>query len=231
MEPLEARVHLRVKDGTRGPWQLPRWEQVSAGRTTGYGIHLSHSWIPSKLCRFLPWERGWLVQVGPRPRMRVQDRYVGNHMFRRRSIVALQEGQMLLSFPELDDYCQIGVVIGPGAGGSLPTVRDVEPEEETRVGTTYGASNVVLTPLQRLILATTFAYLLRGDPTPVNVTVTAAARCGRSEQAVKNALGKVRDRINKERWGPKLDSYEDLGHYLVHLTRTITWEDLPQDLR
>lgn len=146
-------------------------------------------------------------------------------------MVALQEGKTLLSFPELDDYCQLGVVIAPVAGGALPTLHDEGIEERERVGTAYAAANVVMTPLQRSIVAITFAYLIKGEPKPANLTETAAARSRRSEQAVKNALGKVRDKVNLERWGPKLETYEQLGHYLVHLTRTISWADLPEHLQ
>ena len=230
MNELEARVTLKFKDGTQGPWQLPRWEMLSVGRTHGYGLHLPNSWVPSKLCRFLPWDQGWVVQVGPRARMRVQDEYVGDHVFERRAMVALQEGKMLLSFPELDDYCQLGLVIGLGTGVSLPVLHDSEVLERPS-GTRYAGAAVALTPAQRTIVATTFAYLLKGEPKPVNITATAATECGKSEQVIKNNLGKVREKVNRERWGPKLKSYEDLGHYLIHLTRTISWADLPGHLR
>ena len=80
-------------------------------------------------------------------------------------------------------------------------------------------------------MATTFTYLLKGEPKPVNLTVAAAEKNGKSPQVVKNKLGEVMKKVNLERWGPKFTSYEDLGHYLVHLTRTIGWEDLPEHLR
>ena len=231
MEELEARVTLKFKDGTQGPWRLPRWEPLSVGRTLGYGLHLPNSWVPSKLCRFLPWDQGWVVQVGPRARMRVQDEYVGDHVFERRAMVALQEGEMLVSFPELDDYCQLGLVIGLGAGLSLPVLHDGDIVERRGGGTRYAGAAVAMTPVQRMIIATTFAYLLKGEPKPANIVATAAPLCEKSEQIVKKNLGKVRDKVNAERWGPKLKSYEDLGQYLIHLTRTISWEDLPEHLR
>lgn len=231
MEELEARVTLKLKDGTRGPWQLPRWDTVSVGRTLGYGLHLPNSWVPSKLCRFLTWEQGWIMQVGPRARMRVQDEYVGDHTFERRAMVALQEGEMLLSFPDLDDYCQLGVVIGPGAGRLHPTLHDDNLLERERIGTAYAADRVVVTPLQRETLAITFAYLLKGGPKPVNLTEAASAQIGKAESAVRATLVSVRKKINGERWGPKITTWEQLGHYLIHLTRTINWEDLPEHLR
>lgn len=92
-EQLEARVQVRLADG-KLPWQaLPRWGTVSVGRTPGYGLFLPNSWVPRRLCRFLPSQHGWLVQVGPRARMRVQ----GDHLFNRRAMVALPAAQPAVS--------------------------------------------------------------------------------------------------------------------------------------
>jgi hypothetical protein len=164
--------------------------------------------------------------------MRVEDRYIGDHVFERRSMVALQEGRTRLSFPELDDFCELVVVIGPGAAQDFPEPRESVVEDQPRIGTEYAARRVVLTVKQRQIVATTFAHLINGDPKPGNLAAAAAAKLpGTSEQAVKNALGKVRDKVNLERWGPAIESYDSLGHYLVQLTRNVTWEDLPEHLR
>lgn len=228
---VEARISVRVADRKPGWVALPRWETVSAGRTHGYALYLRNSWVPAKLCRFLPYDRGWVVQVGPRPRMRVQDRYVGDHAFARRSIVALQEGKTLLSFPDLDDWVQVGVVIGPGAAAGLAPVRDTVIEDERGAATAYAVGRLTLTAKQRQTVAATCAHLLTRAPKATNLTATAAPHLGTSEQVVKNTLGKVRDKINGERWGPKLTSYEQVGHYLIELTRTVTWEDLPPALR
>ena len=232
MDDLQGRVILKYKDTVRGPWQIPRWEVLSVGRTHGYGLHLPSSWVPSKLCRFLPWEQGWVVQVGPRPRMRVQDPYVGDHTFDRAALVALQEGECLLSFPELDDFVQLGVVIGPDAGAGLPLAEDDElVRDEFRSRTRYAVGNLNLTPNQRVVVAAAFAYLIKGESKSANVAAAAAAFTGKGEAAVVKTLIKVRDRVNAEKWGPKLESYEQLGHYLVHLTRSIGWADLPEQLQ
>jgi hypothetical protein len=163
--------------------------------------------------------------------MRVHDKYVGDHIFASRAMVALQEGPTLVSFPDLDDFCQLGVVIGPGAGAGLPGLQDDIIEEQSRVGTRFAAGRVVLTPVQRKIVATAFAYLIKGQPRPANIVATAAPLCGKSEQIVKKHLSSVMKKVNLERWGPKFDSYEDVGYYLIHLSRTIGWEDLPEHLR
>lgn len=232
-EELEGRVSLKIADGKpQGPFALPRWGVLSAGRTAGYGLHLPPRWVPNKLCRFVPFEHGWVVQVGPSPRMRVEDRYIGDHVFARRSMVALQEGKTRLSFPELDDFCELAVVIGPGAAQDFPEPRESVVEDQSRIGTEYAARRVVLTVKQRQIVATTFEHLIKGEPKPSNLAAAASAKLpGTSEQAVKNALGKVRDKVNLERWGPAIEGYDALGHYLVLLTRNVTWEDLPDYLR
>lgn len=231
-EELQARVTLKLADGKRGPFGVPRWDVMSVGRTQGYALHIPNRWVPNKLCRFLPYDLGWVVQVGPRARMRVDDGgQVGSHVFDRGAVVALQQGRALLSFPELDDHCALGVVIGADAAAGLEELHDTFIDEHPRSPTAYAARAVVMTPKQRQVVATTFAYLLLGTKKPVNITASAAAALGQNEQAIKSALGKVRAKVNAERWGPDLESYEQLGHYLIHLTRNVTWDDLPEDLR
>lgn len=80
---------------------------------------------------------------------------------------------------------------------------------------------------QRLVLAETFRHLLLDEPKPVNLAKAAGERLGKSEQAVTNVLTKIRRRINEQRWGPELKNAHQLGDYLVNLTRTIMWTDLP----
>lgn len=65
---------------------------------------------------------------------------------------------------------------------------------------------------------------------PANLAATAAAKLGKNVGAVKVALGKARDKVNEERW-LNLETNEQLGHYLVHLSRNLTWGDLPPALQ
>ncbi|MCR6030353.1 hypothetical protein GGQ22_02725 [Nocardioides sp. zg-579] len=228
---LQGRVQLRLAD-RKHPWQaLPQWDAVSAGRTPGYGLYLPNSWMPRRLCRFVPHERGWLVQVGPRARMQVEDRYVGKHVFARRAMVALQAGRTKLSFPELDDWCQIGIVIGVGEAGALPVLSDTVLPEGPMPGTAYAVERVTLTPAQRITVAVAFRHLLEHTPAPTNYSEEAALLLGTSKAMVLKRLDQVRRKINQERWGPKLDSHELVAHYLMRTTRTITWGDLPPELR
>lgn len=221
---------LCVGEKKSGPFGLSQ-RVVSVGRTAGYGLHIPNSWVPRRLCRFLPFERGWVVQIGPRARMRVEDAYVGSHVFNPRAMVALQAGDTRLTFPELDDHCWLGVKIGPGMSSGLPLIGDTVVEDEPITGTAYGAQSLVMTPKQRTVVATVFEYLIKGEPKPGNLTTAAAQKLGMSNQAVKNVLGTVRDKINLERWGPAITDYEAIGHYLVVQCRNVNWNDLPEALR
>jgi hypothetical protein len=234
---LVGHVWLKTHDEKRGPWQLPWEEPVSVGRDPRSGLILPHSWIPRALCRFVPTPLGWLVQLGPRARARVVNDYVGDHVFDRHAVVALQEGASTITFPELDELVQLGVRILPGASPShepdvhvpeLPVLRDRRDGEEVS-GTRYAAGRVNLTRLQRERAAVTFLWLLRGDPKPENILALGAHRLGISQAALTQTLLGVRDRVNEERW-LNLGSMEQLGHYLCHLSRNLNLEDLPADI-
>ena len=230
-EPLYGgRVGLKVADTVRGAWALPAYERVSVGRLPGAGIHIPDSWVPSRLCRFLPYEQGWLVQLG-RARATVRSKYLDDVTFRGRTIVALQPGQALISFPELDDYLRIAVVIGADQGQGLPVAQDgSEGRGDMGFRTAYPGAKAPLTQKQRQVLAVTFLHLLTEQPAPANLAATAAARLGTTEANVKVTLGAAREKVNKERW-MNLEKNDQLGHYLVRLTRTITWNDLPPELQ
>lgn len=106
----------------------------------------------------------------------------------------------------------------------------MEPERRS-FQTAYAVEGVVLTPKQKQYVAVAFQHLFTHEPAPVNFAATAAPHLGVQPQVVMNTLGKIRDRINKERWGPKLESHELVAHYLIKLTRTVTETDLPPSLR
>lgn len=230
-EPLyEGRVGLKVADTVRGAWALPAYEHVSVGRLPGAGIHIPDSWVPSRLCRFLPYEQGWLVQLG-RARATVRSKFLDGVTFRARTIVALQPGQSLIAFPELDDYLRIAVVIGAREGEGLPVASDTRGETEGHgFRTLYRGAGAEFTPKQRQVLAVTFHHLMTEQPAPANLAATAAAKLGTTEANVKMTLGAVRRKVNEERW-MNLERNDQLGYYLVHLSRAISWDDLPPELQ
>ncbi|WP_299926126.1 hypothetical protein [uncultured Nocardioides sp.] len=221
---------LKVADTVRGTWALPKWENVSVGRLPAAGLRIEDSWVPARLCRFMPYELGWLVQVG-RARVEVQNKYLGRVVFPARSVVALQPGRSRLLFPELDDYCMLGVVIGAGEAEGLPVLEDgddlgVEPRRRTA----YAVDRIEMPDSHRAILAVAFQHLMVRAESPGNIALAAAQRLGKSEQAVKNVMASTRKKVNNERW-LNLQTTDQLGHYLVRLTRNVTWEDVPVPLR
>lgn len=231
---MQARLWLRLADEQSGPWSLPPDEAVSVGRAPSSGLRLPRSWVPRGLCRLVPTGLGWLVQVGPRARARVQNDFVGDHVFDRLALVALQPGKSVITFPELDDLCQLGIrIVEPAleneANGLAPALelRDRPDKDERARGTIYAVRRVAMTRTQRQRAAVTFRHLLCGEPAPKNLTQTAAAALGISEQALKNSLGDLRDKVNEERW-LNLSTYEQLGHYLCHLSRNLQCSDLPE---
>ncbi|MFC6154804.1 hypothetical protein [Nocardioides yefusunii] len=231
-EQFEARVALRISKEVRGQWALPVDENVSVGRLPTAGLHVGDSWVPSRLCRFIPFERGWVLQLG-RPRALVANKYLGQHTFRGRAAVALQPGTSIIHFPELDDELYLRVTIGAGQAEGLTVLHDLPAQREgtyDRTSGRYAIDQVVLTDNQRLVLAVTYRHLLVRAATPDNVAKAAAQALGKSEQAVKNTLTDVRRKVNRERW-LHLQDTEHLGQYLCRLTHTITMADLPEQFR
>lgn len=224
----DGRVRLKVADAVRGTWALPTDDEVSVGRVSGAGIHIPNRWVPEHLCRFLPYEQGWLLQLG-RARARVLNKYLDDITFNPRAVIALQPGRTKVWFPELDDLCRMDVVIGAGQDQGLPVAEDQEVVGEGS-RTSYAAYRINLTDVQRQRLAVAFEHLLKDQRAPSNVAATAAAKLGTSEQVVKKVLAETKEKINLERW-LNLETTEQLGHYLVHLSRNLVWDDLPAQFR
>lgn len=223
-------VTLQVFDyKPKGPWALPRDEPLSVGRLDTAGLHISEPWVPSRLCRFLPFDRGWVVQLG-RARATVGNKYIGKHTFGSRAVVALQPGRSLIHFPELDNEVFLKVSIGAEVADGLDVLRDGVDGPGQEVRTEYGAHCVNIPDSHRRVLAVTYRYLLAGETKPDNVALAAGQALGMSEQAVKNVLTKTRQRVNKERWLHLRDA-DHLGHYLCRLSRTISYADLPEELQ
>lgn len=226
MEPLyDGRVGLFVSDAVRGTWALPKHEMVGVGRLPGLGIHVPDSWVPSRLCRFIPYEMGWLVQLG-RAQAEVKNKHLGKIAFPRRSIVALQAGRTLISFPELDDNVRLPVIIGAGEADGHPVAEDRSETDRVAQWTSYGAARAQLTDHQRTVAAVAFEHLIKRTSAPENIAAAAAAKLGSNEGAVKKVLTEVRRKVNDERW-LNLRTTEHLGTYLVLLSRNLTWSDLP----
>ncbi|QZY29692.1 hypothetical protein [Nocardioides coralli] len=177
------------------------------------------------------------MQLGSRARVRVVNEFVGDHVFGCHALIALQEGKSTLTFPELDELIQLGVVIQSlplvdphteELAWDVPELQDARDPGEVS-STRYGAHRLNLTTTQRQRIAATFRWLLVGEPAPANLLSAAASALGIGQPALTKTVLAVRDRVNEERW-LNLESLDQLGHYLCHLTRTITIDDLPADL-
>lgn len=227
MADLHCRITLRIADTTRGPWGLPSVDEVWAGRGAGSGLWIPEEWVPRALCRLLPTAHGWLLQNGSRARVRVQNPYVGDTHFAPKALVALQEGKTLASWPDLDDICQLGAEIGEGVAEGLERLENGRPPRDVDARTDYAVHSLSVTPEHRVMLAVLFAHLIRGGPKPANLAQAAGKRLGRSEQAIKNQANDLRHRLNEQRWLNLRDT-DQMGHYLVVTTRTISWADLPE---
>ena len=99
-------------------------------------------WVPRGLARFVPIELGWVVQNGPRARMRIQSPFIGDIVVAPGAVVAVQTGRSLLSWPELDDTCQLGLVIGEHTADALQELENGRPTEPSAVGTDYAVHHV-----------------------------------------------------------------------------------------
>ncbi|WP_166139841.1 hypothetical protein [Nocardioides ochotonae] len=230
MEPLyDGRVSLKIDQTIRGTWALPKHEMVGVGRLDEMGIHVPNSWAPSRLCRFIPYEMGWLVQLG-RAQGRIDNKYLGAMVFPRRSVIALQAGRTLLSFPELDKQVRLVVVIGAGASDGHSVAQDGAAHVGAVRRTSYAVDRVELSPKQRRYAAVAFEHLLKRTAVPKNIVAVAAEKLGDSPGNVNMTLARIRNEVNKERW-LNLETTDHLGTYLVLLSRNITWEDLPPELQ
>ena len=68
-------------------------------------------------------------------------------------------------------------------------------------------------------------HLVNGHRTRVRVRNPRAERLGTSEQAIKNAANRYRERLNDRR-GHSIETLDDLGYYLVHVTGVLGPDDL-----
>lgn len=229
-ERFQCRLSVKVDDQTRGPWAAPQHESLTLGRVPHAGLHLGDDWVPSRLGRLVPFDRGWVLQLG-RSRATVVNKYIGQHVFRGRAMVALQPGRSLVHFLDLDRELKLAVTIGADVAEGLEELHNAPERDPARnPETVYAGHDVELTDHQRAVVAVAYRHLIERAPKPANVVKHAAQTLGKSEQSVKNTLSDIRRKVNRERWLDLRDA-EHLGFYLTRVTRAITLVDLPDQLR
>ena len=245
---VASRPHavVRVKVGLRvvGIWRLPR-EQVTIGRASGAGVHLPSERAPRILARIVPYSatpnllvqaegprQGWLLINGERTRARAANRRATVEA-EPSGVVALQEGTTRITWPELDEAVTLTIVVGARAADpALPVARDRTPDEGgfEMLGTVMALERNDVQPGLRHTMAVLFRHLLKKTPKPVNVYKTAAQELGTTQAAVKRSAERLMGRINQHRFGgATIDTFDQLGHYLVTTAALITTDDLQGD--
>lgn len=226
-----AEVVVRAGYDSLGPWLLPHDGSVTLGRAKRCGLRSDHPAISQKLAIFTPSPLGWVLENGARTRVRVASVFVLQGSFAPRARVLLQPADWTLSW-DLDVLAEVTIKYRPvGHGSPYPTAHDA-PEAadlaEQLVGTDLVGQKVTLTPLQKRRLGALFAYLIEGRPKPDQLLETAAALSGEPVKQINRTWVKVRDKINNNGRGIRIERIEDLGYYLVEVAGVITDADVPR---
>jgi len=208
-------------------WRLPRRDLTAIGRAASSGIKLTSGWIPNQLAVLRPESFGWLLENGRSTRVTVGGPGVRDARFGPGGVIALVRGQWTLDWA-LDKplTAEIAVRSTPPPGNDdLPWAlsRKVQPDTQRQL-TDYVAEPGLFSPAERHLLAVMFGYELNGDAPPRNLCEAAAGQLGLTASQVKNRANTVRRRINKKRQAD-IDTFEELGFYLVHTSRALSPDD------
>lgn len=225
-----AEVSVTVGGTTLGPFALPRHSPAGVGRAPGCAIRLEPDWAPRRLATFAPVDDGWLLRNGERTRLTAASRTLRHGVFERGAVVFLQAGRWSLAW-DLDGACTAEVRITSvprEASEQLPWALDDTARDDGAgviVRTAVAGARMPLSPRTRHRLAVLFAHELDGTTPPENLCRAAGRRLDLAEAQVKRTALRVRDRLNARREHP-LQSLEELGYYLVHVSGAIGPDDL-----
>lgn len=228
---LAGIVSLRIGEQPARAGRLPRKSNLTVGRGRAKGLEIREPWVPRELARFEPVESGWILVNGRRARLRVRGMWIASPegaLFEPAAPILLTAGLWTLSWDELDVVCELAIDIHPERAGDRKTPYLIDTQVEPRqraIGTDFRVGAVRPSAHQRHQLAVLFEHLITDEPPPTNLSATAASRLGLTESQVKNFANKYRQRINRVR-GQDLATLEQLGVYLVRVTRTLTDRDL-----
>jgi hypothetical protein len=169
-----------------------------------------------------------MLANGTRTRVRVKSRRADGY-FQANALVALQQGTWDLTW-DLDGECRATAKIDrvrQGEARRMPVALSTKGEYVGRPAplTDVAAARMKMSPQIRHRLAVLFAYEIEGFPAPPNMCRAAADRIGARERDVLKAAVRIRDRVNALRLA-RLDSLEELGFYLVHVSGVIGPDDL-----
>ena len=227
--PLRGEITVTVDGRPVGAWLLPQRHAVLLGRGQGAAIALTPAWVPRTLARLRAGDDGWLLENGPRTRVRVDSRWVHGAYFQPGALVVLQRGRSSLAW-DLDRPLSASVDVsaaGPARREDPPYAlpRGAPRDDSPAALTALAIDHLNLSPLRRHQMAVLFAHLIEDRPAPPNLSAAAGARLGLTEEQVKRVAYRVRERLNRHR-GEKLVRLEDLGYYLVVVSGLLGPDDL-----
>ena len=236
-----AVASIEVSDTSDGPFLLGTTGAVTIGRSERAGLHSPSPRIemPRELARLRCTKSGWILEnegttVGREPwPVKVTGPDIASHsgaVFAPRAWVLLGSGAWTLEW-------DVGVLVKVSLRRLTSTgedLRDAVDQPRGNVGmATVMPEQVELTDYQRRNMAALFAYRMQGKPEPKDIYAEAARLLDpnnarpKTRELVKSQLPKLQRRLNRLRGAANpLLTADDVGRYLVDITRTISFEDL-----
>lgn len=232
----EAVAVLQVGDDKTDPMLLDEVKPVTVGRSVRAGLRSpsDNAHVPRELATLRRTRSGWILTnegntVGrSEVPVRIRGPFIlgrDGALFAPHAVVVLQRGTWTIEW-ELD--AKITLTLTPrGDGQQHPTARDREAEHEGMA--TLTPERLELTPDQRRRMAGLFAYLIREKAPPQNRMKAAAALLNEEESQIRTAFINVKRKVNANpfrRHAARISSLEELGDYLVNVSKVIGVEDL-----
>lgn len=238
----KAVATIEVNGLVAGPYVMPD-STVTIGRSYRAGLRSPSPRleVPRELARLRPTKSGWVLENEGatatrhiRPAVRVTGpsiRSKNGAVFMPYSWVLLDEGEWTLRWD-----AGVGVAVDLRPYAPADAMLKVAQDEPLRPSGSFTipAEPVRLTALERRNMAALFAYLLRGEPQPGEPYKRAAEELGgdtaarqKNRDLVKAQLPKITSRVNRLRGSQDpLLAADEVGWYLVHVTGTLSQEDL-----
>lgn len=232
-EPSSALVGLVVVRGAGAPLvqrRLPRRAPASVGRRERFAFELQPEWVPRGLGTFTPVEDGWLFTNLSRSWMRVESDFIltGSATFRRDAMTMLQRGDYRISWEGLDRPLGVSVTVRTRRleDQRVPYAVDSALDAHAEGSGSYlGVTDAPMSAALRHRLAVHFRHLLENEPEPRNLLQRRAEELGMPEQQLETLVHRYRRRLNVVH-GLDLQTFEELGEYLVLKSEELTGRDL-----
>lgn len=222
-----------VRGGGVAPVQrrLPRKSPVSLGSRERHGLLLLSEWVPKDVATFTPIDEGWVVENGPRSRMRMESEWVetGSVTLLPHGLAVVQRGETRLTWNGLDKPLSLSVSVRTRRldDARIPFVVDstIDGQPVPETGSYLGLQDTPMSAALRYQMAVLFRHLIEGEAPPLHLLKKRSEQLGISEADLDGVAQRYRRRLNALR-GVNLDSIEELGEYLVRTTGELTHADL-----